>query len=193
MDINYFSFENINNIISNIQINNEYSFKIDLLQNISFIEKNKNMIFNFIINLTYFFNKSKKIIIKGKFSNILKKPLLIKCILYIFHLFDNKINLKKKLFVNFYQYVFTLFQNDIINIEEITFITHIIFQIDLNNISNMIINEYLFDSIKTILNIFIKNNYEIPLLLGQKIISLFDYLLTNEILYYQIKNQFFFF
>ena len=193
MDINNFSFENINNIISNIQINNEYSFKIDLLQNISFIEKNKNMIFNFIINLTYFFNKSKKIIIKGKFSNVLKKPLLIKCILYIFHLFDNKINLKKKLFINFYQYVFTLFQNDIINIEEITFITHIIFQIDLNNISNMIINEYLFDLIKTILNIFIKNNYEIPLLLGQKIISLFDYLLTNEILYYQIKNQFFFF
>ena len=194
MDINKFSFENINNIISSIQSNNEYSFKIDLLKNISFIEKNENMIFNFLMNLTSFFNDSHKIYIKEKMFNTLKKHLLIKYILYIFHLIDNKlINLKKILFINFYQYVFTLFQNNIIDTEKITYITHIIFQIDLNHNTNIIINEYSFDAIKTILNIFIKNKYEIPLLLGEKIINLFHCLLENEIHNYQIKNQFFFF
>ena len=194
MDVDNFSLENLNNIISNIQNNNQYSFKIDLFQKISFIEKNKNIIFNFIINLTTFFNNSHKIINTGKLFNTLKKPFLIKCILYIFHLIDNKIiHLKKQLFRNFYQYVFTLFQNNIIDIEIITYITHIIFQIDLNNNSNIIINEFSFDLIKTILNIFIKNNYEIPVLLGQKILCLFDYLLENEMLNYQIKDQFFFF
>ena len=109
MDINKFSFENINNIISSIQSNNEYSFKIDLLKNISFIEKNENMIFNFLMNLTSFFNDSHKIYIKEKMFNTLKKHLLIKYILYIFHLIDNKlINLKKILFINFYQYVFKI-------------------------------------------------------------------------------------
>ena len=46
-----FSLENLNNIISNIQKKNEYSFHIDVLENIDIMDKNKRLIYKYLIDL----------------------------------------------------------------------------------------------------------------------------------------------
>ena len=188
-----FSLENLNNIISNIQKKNEYSFHIDILENIVIMDKNKRLIFKYLIDLQSINYHVQKF--KNPFKTSLGNSKIIKYILYIFHLIDNEIQLKKDLlFPILYQYLFFLKKNNIIDIQELTFITQILFQINLENIYlNYIINENSFQIIEKILDILIKNNFQIPFILGEKLISSLEILIENDIIKYQIKKNYFFF